>query len=233
MKYIKLFEDYQSVVPNNISNVNEICYGNPTAEKNEVANTDCPIRDWFIAQGIADKIISEAPTNDSETTKKDLETLLLKTKRATAEELTFARYVDSVDNLAQCYVDLLHQKGIEITMGDFFGIDTQLEPLVYWLKDKINRPRPYQLARAFNLPLFPLMHTDAMSSAYPSGHAITAFLMSEYFSQKYSEHRIELLALANKIADSREITGIHYPSDTEISKKIVKLVFTNNLLALR
>jgi hypothetical protein len=230
MKYIKLFEDYQSVILNNISNVNEICYGNPTAEKNEVANSDSPIRDWFIAQGIADKIISEAPTNDSKTTKKDLETLLLKTKRATAEELTFARYIDSVDNLAQCYVDLLHQKNIEITMGDFFGVDARLEPLVFWLKDKINRPRPYQLARTFNLPLFPLMHTDAMSSAYPSGHAATAFLISEYFSRKFPEHRIELLALATKIADSREITGIHYPSDTEISKKIVKIVFENNLI---
>lgn len=226
MKYIKLFEDYSL----NKDLINSICYGSPTAEKNEVANSNSPIRDWFIAQGITDKILSEAPTNNSETTKKDLETLLLKIKRATAEELTFARYVDSVDNLAQCYVDLLYQKGIEITMSDFFGVDTQLEPLVFWLKDNINRPRPYQLARTFNLPLFPLMHTDAMSSAYPSGHAATSFLMSEYFSIKYPEHRIELLALAVKIADSREITGIHFPSDTEISKKIVKIVFENNLI---
>jgi hypothetical protein len=227
MKHVKLFEDYSS--PGN--DIDNIRYGNTTLEKMKVAYVEeNRIRDWFIAEGIADTIIQNAPLNSSATTKKELDDLLSKTERISSEDLTFARYVDDESNLAQSYIDLLADKGIEITMGDFFSVDSQLEPLIFWLKDKIDRPRPYQLARAYDMPLYPSMHTDAMTSAYPSGHAGAAFLMSEYFSRKYPNHRAELLELGERIAMSRENTGIHFRSDTEISREIVKIVFENNLL---
>jgi membrane-associated phospholipid phosphatase len=118
-------------------------------------------------------------------------------------------------------------------MGEFFGIDSQVEPLIFWLKDQINRPRPYQLARSYDLPLRPLIHTDAMSASYPSGHAATAYLMSGYLGRKYPEHKTELDELGKRIAESRENTGIHFPSDTKISRVIVDMIFDNNLLLER
>jgi hypothetical protein len=230
MKFVKLFEDFSTDVP---SRINAIFYGNPTLEKREVAyKPEDKIRDWFIENGEAEKIINEAPKNDSETTKKDLEELLVKTKEVSGDDLSFARYVDIVDNFAQTYVDLLASKGIEITMGDWFRIDSQTEPIVFWLKDKINRPRPYQLAKAYDLPLYWLFHTDACSAAYPSGHATSAFVMSEYFSRKYPEHREEITALGERIANSREQAGFHYPSDTKISRYIADLIFENDLLTM-
>jgi len=39
-----------------------------------------------------------------------------------------------------------------------------------------------------------------------------------------------LYALGNKIARSRELVGIHYPSDTAISKEIVKIIIDNSLI---
>jgi acid phosphatase (class A) len=69
-----------------------------------------------------------------------------------------------------------------------------------------------------------------MSASYPSGHAMTGFMMSEYYARKYPDVAIELYALGNKIARSRELVGIHYPSDTAISKEIVKIIIDNSLI---
>ena len=117
-------------------------------------------------------------------------------------------------------------------MEEYFMVDTQTEPLVFHLKHIINRARPYQLAYEYDLPLYPLIHTDANSASYPSGHALTAFVMSEYYSRKYPELRKDLLEFGNKIADSREKMDIHYPSDTEVSRMISKVIWENNLLKI-
>jgi membrane-associated phospholipid phosphatase len=70
-----------------------------------------------------------------------------------------------------------------------------------------------------------------MTAAYPSGHALTAFVMSEHYARKYPAISGKLLDLGARIADSREITGIHFPSDTQISKEICKIIYANNLLS--
>lgn len=205
-----------------------IRYGNPTQELRDVAeNTSNPKR-WFIETGLADKIIAEAPLNGSETTKKDLEVLLDKMSKVTPEDMTFARFVEG--ELPQAFIDFLAAKGIEETMGEYFSIDSQTEPLVFYLKHIINRPRPYQMAYALGLPLYPLIHTDACSAAYPSGHALTGFVMSEYYARKYPEIAGEIRAFGQKVADSREKMGIHYPSDTEVSRMISNVIWENNLL---
>ena len=61
-------------------------------------------------------------------------------------------------------------------MDGYFRIDNQTDVILNFLKDVINRPRPYQLAKSYNIPLYPLIRTDAMTAAYPSGHALTAFV---------------------------------------------------------
>jgi hypothetical protein len=191
---------------------------------------DDPIKNWFLEKGVCERMRQSAPLNDSEITKKDLQDLVKLTDSATADEITFARYVDDVSNLAQTFIDLLKENGYEEDMGGFFRIDSQAEGLLFFMKDIINRPRPYQLAHAYNYPIYPLIRTDAMTAAYPSGHALTGFMMSEYYSRKYPKIATELKALGAKIARSREITGIHYPSDTAVSREICNIIFENNLL---
>jgi hypothetical protein len=214
--------------------IDQVIYGNPPIEYIEIMNApDDHIKNWFIEQGLVEKLKSEAPANDSETTKSDLEMLVEMTSNATAEELTFARHIDDVSNLAQSFIDVLKEYGHEESMGDFFEIDSQTEGLLHFLKDVINRPRPYQLARYYNYPMYPLIRTDAMSAAYPSGHALTGFVMSEYYARKYPEAAAKVRDLGERIAKSREVTGIHYPSDTEISRQICKIIFDNDLIRER
>jgi hypothetical protein len=211
--------------------INTINYGNAPLEFVELAQkTDDTIKNWFIKNSLIEKIKQEAPLNDSKETKNDLEKLLILMKEASGEDISFARYVEDESNLAQSFIDLLKENGYEEDMGGYFRIDSQTESLLFFLKDTINRPRPYQLAKSLNYPLYPLIRTNAMTASYPSGHALSAFVMSKYYSLKYPKVSTELEALGNRIAASREITGIHYPSDTMVSKEICKIIFDNNLL---
>lgn len=223
--HVKLFEDYSSN-----SNLNSLTYGNTTKEKHDLGQSDNPIKSWFIDSGTADKIISECPLNDSDITRKELDILLDKMANATEEDLSFARYVEDESNMAQAFIDFLASKDIEETMGGFFGIDSQVDPILFYLKEAINRPRPYQVAYALNLPLFPLIHSDANTAAYPSGHGLTASVMSEYYSRKHPQLRVELQKLGDRMMNSREIVGVHYPSDTQVGKDMCKIIFDNNLL---
>lgn len=211
--------------------VDDVRYGNAPAEYLEaMSKKEDPLRDWFIRSGEADRIIREAPANSSETTRKDLQMLAKKMSRATAEQVTFARYAEEESNIANLFLDLLKAHGYESTMGEYFGVDSQTEGLLFYLKEKINRPRPYQLAREYGYPIYPLIRSDAMTAAYPSGHALAGFVMGEYYARKFPKIADKLRALGERIAESREVTGIHYPSDTEISRKICATIFKNNLL---
>lgn len=225
LRHIKLFEDYNTTV-----DLTSLKYGNTTKEKHELGLKDDAIKTWFANNGMMESIIKKCPANDSDITNKEIDILMEKMSKATEEDLTFARYIEDESNMAQSFVDFLASKDIEETMGGFFGVDSQTEPLLFYLKEVINRPRPYQIAYALGLPLFPLIHSNANTAAYPSGHALAAFVMSEYYSLKHPELRVELQTLGEKIANSREIIGVHYPSDTQISKEICKIIFDNKLL---
>jgi hypothetical protein len=232
-KKTDLYEAQMGVLDENI-NINQVNYGNPPKEYFDLMQEpDDYIKNWFIEKGLVEKMRAEAPANDSETTQNDLKALVELTSKATAEEITFARYVEDVSNLAQSFIDILAENGHEISMGDFFGIDSQTEGLLHFMKDVINRPRPYQLAKYYNYPIYPLIRTDAMSAAYPSGHALTGFVMAEHFANKYPAIATELRANGEKIARSREVTGIHFPSDTAISREICNIIIENKLLKER
>ena len=141
---MKTFKDFlnegQIGVLDEKININAVNYGNPPIEYIELMQRpDDSLKNWFIEQGLTEKIKQEAPLNDSETTANDLQILIEKTANATAEEIQFARYVEDVSNLAQCFVDLLKEYDVEITMGDFFRVDGQTEGLLHFLKDIINR----------------------------------------------------------------------------------------------
>lgn len=229
-KKTELYEAQEGVIDSAI-NINQVNYGNPPAEYIKIMQRpDDHIKNWFAEKEVIEKIKQGAPANDSETTKEDLLVLLKITAETTAEEIQFARHVDDVNHLAQSFIDLLAEEGHVESMGEFFRVDDQTEGILHFLKDLINRPRPYQLAKYYNYPLFPLIRTDAMSAAYPSGHALTAFVMSEHYAKKYPAVAVKLRALGERIAKSRELTGIHYPSDTAISKEICGLICDNNLL---
>ena len=87
-------------------------------------------------------------------------------------------------------------------------------------KNKILRARPRQLSSE----LKPLKKMN--SSSFASGHTLWAYLQAYIFSELIPEKRKEFLDLAYKIGYSREILGVHYPSDEEASRILAHKMLT-------
>jgi acid phosphatase (class A) len=82
----------------------------------------------------------------------------------------------------------------------------------FTIKYKLFRPRPYHLEPT----LQPL--TRINSPSFASGHTLWAFVQAFTWSEVIPEKQKEFIALAEEIRRSREIMGIHYPSDNEASR---------------
>jgi acid phosphatase (class A) len=82
------------------------------------------------------------------------------------------------------------------------------------LKRHFKRPRPYHLEPRLN----PLARIN--SPSFASGHSLWAFTEAYIFSEIIPEKREEFLKMADEVRWSRELMGIHYPSDNEASRVI-------------
>ena len=72
-KKTDLYEAQIGVIDEAI-NINQVNYGHAPLEYFELMQKpDDRIKNWFIKKGLIEKIKNEAPSNDSETTKRDLE----------------------------------------------------------------------------------------------------------------------------------------------------------------
>ncbi len=81
------------------------------------------------------------------------------------------------------------------------------------------RPRPSQV--------WPIIAPDIVTPphpAFPSGHALQAFLMARFASLAAPAMGPICAAMADKIALNREIAGVHWPSDKAASAELVEPV---------
>lgn len=102
-------------------------------------------------------------------------------------------------------------------------VSEDLGALIMQLKNYFQRARPYQIAYySNNLEYHPYDTLSGNSPSYPSGHACQGFFLCNVISNHYPEKSKELLSLANKIAESRVIMGIHFPSDNRFGQQIAK-----------
>jgi acid phosphatase (class A) len=58
------------------------------------------------------------------------------------------------------------------------------------------------------------------SPSFVSGHTLWAFIQAFTWSELVPEKQNDFIALAEEIRHSREIMGIHYPSDNEASRQV-------------
>ena len=82
------------------------------------------------------------------------------------------------------------------------------------LKRFFKRPRPYHLEPK----LQPLARIQ--SPSFASVHTLWAFTEAYIFSEIIIEKREQFLNAAEEVRWSRELMGIHYPSDNEASRVV-------------
>jgi hypothetical protein len=120
--------------------------------------------------------------------------------------------------------------GIDTTIDEIKDWVGKVDPVIFYLKWKFNRPRPYQVAGELGIPLHPVIATDANSAAYPSGHAMDFLIIIHNFKKRKPELRGKLDELYKKVRLVREMSGVHYPSDRKISEILFKKLLDAKLV---
>ena len=81
-----------------------------------------------------------------------------------------------------------------------------------------------------NIDLNPMVTTDANSAAYPSGHTIDFLVIIYNFIKIKPSTKNSLLRLYEKIRNVRQLSGVHYPSDTKCSEILFKKMLEHNII---
>jgi acid phosphatase (class A) len=187
--------------------------------------------------------LPDFPANSSEQTKAEIEFLLKLQASARSEEkvkesLAFANvYYDVFVKPADASYDLMQRnlfhigrqlpwftpQNLPLTAKMMTKVWSDCTYYFWALKFQYNRTRPYMLdARIKNL-------NDTKFQAYPSGHASASYVAAFVYQELVPESKDLFVKNAFDMAYSREIIGVHYPSDSEAGR-IFARQFVNELL---
>lgn len=176
------------------------------------------------------------PANSSDQTKAELEFLLSWEDKRTAAQVertsrvlapigywphidVMKDHTDYKKNLKHLFFEGREVIGEECTASNYpatakllRGITKDMRIMEFSAKYHLLRPRPYHLEPKLN-PL-----AIMSSPSFASGHTLWAYIHAFAWSELVPAKREEFLDLAYEIGLSREIMGIHYPSDEEAAR---------------
>lgn len=111
---------------------------------------------------------------------------------------------------------------VDIHVDQLFEIisQTKMLSLILIAKYSINRARPWQI----DTRIKPHASLTDKTPSYPAGHAFQAYYLSNVLSKMYPKKKDIFDKIAQECDRTRILAGIHYPSDGEFSKKLVKLL---------
>jgi hypothetical protein len=212
-------------------NLDSIKYGNSTKEQNNKVIADrAGILKAAIEAGIIKDVLENYtfPANSSDETRNELEYLTELVNDADTEDIKFCYLIEN--NHYDFFVIVGEKLGLDVSKEEILKWVGDIDPITFYLKDKFNRPRPYQLAKELGLDLHPITATDANSAAYPSGHTLDFLVILYHFGKMKPEAAEEIDEFYHEIKRVRELSGLHYPSDRKISEYLFKQLIKYNLI---
>lgn len=192
-----------------MSDPNKLVYGNPAWEHMERIKHSVYLKEW-IAAGYFLPLLQMTPPCEM-TTQHELQYLVQQSHLVTPDRLDFITRVDH--ELYTVWADYLTTFGITTDAEHIGALVDPYEVIVDYLKVKFNRPRPFQTAAHYGIPLYPRLRTDASDSSYPSGHTFLSLVIYDHFVQQHPELQKDLLLMVLRVKQAREDGGVHYPSD--------------------
>jgi acid phosphatase (class A) len=214
-------------------NINDIKYGTVPLYHIESFKTGIgkTVLDESKGLGIIDKFLEYPPSeNESEETINELKHLVQLQKTLTDEDKKLCYVLE--DKHYKFFALFCEKIGIDgETEESIKSLSQPFDGLMVYVKLKFNRPRPHQLAIYPNIPLFPLIGTDANSPAYPSGHSLDFFIIIHKLKEKYPQYSTQFDSLYDKIKDIREKSGVHYLSDRYAAELLFNLLLNNGLIS--
>jgi len=177
------------------------------------------------------------PANSSDQVRKELDYLLDLQAKRSAEQIKRVEFLGDIgywpqinllpthasynQNLKDLFFEGRELLGDNVNAKNFPAISKLLQGIMqdmrimeFTIKYKLLRSRPYHLEPA----LSPL--TRINSPSFASGHTLWAFVQAFTWTQIIPEKQNDFINLAEEIRRSREIMGIHFPSDNEASRQV-------------
>jgi hypothetical protein len=193
-------------------------YGNPTYKTVMELKKSIIVREWT-RLGVFD-VLKQMPYPDEETTKAELWYMVNLQRTLDSSRVDRINRYDEF--LFDTMAEFLNSYGVSVTMEEIKQQLEVYEPVIDYLKILYNRPRPFQTAGVYNIPLYPIFEDVAGSgsSSYPSGHTLYALLFRHIYMKSHPELSKDLMRFAMDVKKSREEGGVHYPSDGIFSIKI-------------
>lgn len=194
---------------------------------------------------VEDFNIPDAPANSSEQTRAEINYLLALQQHRKAEDVrkslymadvyynlrvkpsdsTYARYRSHLFHIGRSIGTWFNPETLPVTADFMANVWRDASFFTWSLKYKYARIRPNVIDPA----LKNLQETDW--AAYPSGHAANSYINAYIYQELAPEFTDIFVKDAYDMAHSREILGVHYPSDSEASRifarQFVNMLFQN------
>ena len=130
---------------------------------------------------------------------------------------------ENCDEDASYYIkEYMDKEDLDYDSDTIEYIEKQCSPIIKHHKNHFNRARPYQVADKLEIDFSRFITDTAKTPSYPSGHTTQPFVVAEYYSKLYPQHRAGLMNGAKVSGFGRVIAGLHYPSDYEAGVKLGK-----------
>jgi acid phosphatase (class A) len=196
--------------------------------------------------GMSEKFnIADPPANSSAQTRAELDYLLqlqsqrtLEDERASAyyagvyyrtatkpTDADYAKFRRNLFHIGRSIGTWFHPDSLPLTAALVANVWKDAEYYIWKYKNYFLRIRPYKLETQLNN----LEETNW--AAYPSGHATNSYVNAYLYSELIPEFSTFFIKDAYDMAHSREIIGVHYPSDSEsgrlLAYQLVKKLISN------
>ncbi|MBW7468701.1 phosphatase PAP2 family protein [Pontibacter aydingkolensis] len=232
-----------------------ISIGNPIAKGGELESIVFPEKEFrrgaylkmrtvYLDMPVNTFKIKPYPANSSEQTRQELDFLLeLQQKRTAADaaltdtmaivyydpytvnpnEADYSRNVNSLFYVGRNLGPWFTPQQLPVTSRVLQNVIQDATFYFFSLKAQFNRARPYHLEPA-------LQNLEAPGHAsYPSGHSSASHVHAYLLSHLLPAYKDAFLANAYDMAFSREIRGVHYPSDSEAGREFAEQFVTQLL----
>jgi acid phosphatase (class A) len=169
-------------------------------------------------------LVQPPPTQDSAVTKAELAEVHRVEDTRTPAQVAAAQADDKEEDIFS-YRDVMGDRfvaeALPVTAAFSAHVHNEESVVGGPLKKKFQRPRPYQ----FDATLHPVCALNAEATSYPSGHALSGYLLAFALVEMIPEKSQQILARADGYAHNRIVCGVHYPSDVETSRRIALVMF--------
>lgn len=194
-------------------------YGNPSLEVVEEIRDSILLREWSRI-GVLEPL-KQMPYPDEMATQRELWEMTAMAKKVDSLRL---QYIESVDeHLYEVMSECIGTFGVTVSADEIEHRLSLYKPIINYLKVFYNRPRPFQTAGVYNIPLYPLLESKtAGTGSYPGGHTLQALFFRHFYMQSHPDLARPLMQFALDVAKTREEGGMHYPSDNLFAMRIYK-----------